>query len=144
MFKTILWATDGSENADRALALAKSLASKADATLTIAHVVQKIATSGDTALGWYANEDQVEAKVKQIAQELSDEGLNVSLKIVKHVGPQPAHEADLARKAGADLIVVGTRGHGAISGLMLGSVTQRLLHVAPCPVLVVPAAGAAS
>jgi nucleotide-binding universal stress UspA family protein len=145
VFKTILWATDGSENADRALAIAKSLASKADATLTIAHVVQKIATSGDTALGWYANEDQVEAKVKQIAQELSDEGLNVSLKIVKHVGPQPAHEiADLAREASADLIVVGTRGHGAISGLMLGSVTQRLLHVAPCPVLVVPAAGAAS
>ncbi len=145
MFKKILWATDGSENADRALALAKSLASEADATLTIAHVVQKIATSGDTALGWYADEDQVEAKVTQIASELSDEGLNVSLKIVKHVGPQPAHEiADLAREAGVDLIVVGTRGHSAISGLILGSVTQRLLHVAPCPVLGVPGAGAAA
>ncbi len=145
MFKKILWATDGSENADRALAIAKSLASEADATLTIAHVVQKIATSGDTALGWYADEDQVEAKVREIASELSDEGLNVSLKIVKHVGPQPAHEiADLAREASVDLIVVGTRGHGTVSGLLLGSVTQRLLHVAPCPVLVVPDAGAAS
>ncbi len=63
MFKKILWATDGSPNADCALAVAKSLASEADATLTIAHVVQKIATSGDTALGWYADEEQVKAKV---------------------------------------------------------------------------------
>jgi nucleotide-binding universal stress UspA family protein len=139
MFKKIVWATDGSENADQALAVAKSLASEEEAALTIVHVVQKIATSGDTALGWYADEELVEAKVDKIASELSKEGVNASVKIVKHVGPQPAHEiAELARDTGADLIVVGTRGHGAIAGILLGSVTQRLLHFAPCPVLVVP------
>ena len=139
MFKKILWATDGSDNADQALAIAKSLASQEGAELTIVHVVQKIATSGDAALAWYADEEKVEAKVRRIASELSEEGLNPSLKIVTHVGPQPAHQiADLAREADADLIVVGTHGHSAISGLLLGSVTQRLLHVAPCPVLVVP------
>ena len=139
MFKKIVWATDGSENADRALAYAKSLASAEGATLTVVHIVQKIATSGDKALAWNANEEDVEAKANEIVSELSDEGLNATLRIVTHVGPQPAHEiADIAREEEADLIVVGTRGHAAIAGLLLGSVTQRLLHVAPCPVLVVP------
>ena len=144
MFKKIVWATDGSENADQALAVAKSLASEGTATLTIVHVVQKIATSGDTALGWYADEEQVKAKVDKIASELSKEGVTASVTMVTHVGPQPAHEiAEVARQTGADLIVVGTHGHGAIPGIVLGSVTQRLLHFAPCPVLVVPSASAA-
>ena len=38
----------------------------------------------------------------------------------------------------ADVIVTGSRGHTALAGVFLGSVAQRLLHVAPCPVLVVP------
>ncbi len=141
MFKKIVLATDGSENADQALAVAKSLASEEAAALTIVHVVQKIATSGDAALGWYANEELVEAKLDEMAGELSKAGLEASVKMVTHVGPQPAHDiAQLARETGADLIVVGTRGHGAIPGILLGSVTQRLLHFAPCPVLVVPPA----
>jgi nucleotide-binding universal stress UspA family protein len=51
----------------------------------------------------------------------------------------PAHViADAATKVGADLIVTGSRGHTALAGIMLGSVAQRLLHLAHCPVLVVP------
>ena len=51
----------------------------------------------------------------------------------------PAHPIEeIAEEAKADLIVVGTRGHSAIAGLLLGSVTQRLLHIARRPVLVVP------
>jgi len=141
MFKTIMWATDGTENADRALPYAKALAHEeaGGATLVVAHVVEKYASHKASGLAVHADEAEVEAKLKRLAAQLSDEGLRTDLKIVSHVGPQPAHEiADLARDAGADLIVVGSRGHAAIAGLMIGSVTQRLLHVAPCPVLVVP------
>ena len=46
--------------------------------------------------------------------------------------------ADIADGAGADLIVVGTRGHSSIPGVILGSVAHRLLHIAGRPVLAVP------
>jgi nucleotide-binding universal stress UspA family protein len=140
MFTTIVWATDGSENADRALSVAKALARENGAPLVVVHIIEKYASHRAAGLTVYADEEQVEAKLKRVVEELSGEGLNASLRIVDHIGPQPAHEiADLAREVGADLIVVGTRGHAALSGLLLGSVTQRLLHVAPCPTLVVPA-----
>jgi nucleotide-binding universal stress UspA family protein len=139
MFKTIMWATDGSEKADRALPYAKAVAQQEKTTLIIAHVIEKYASEKPTALSVYADEDLVAEKLKKLEAQISDEGVTTDLKIVTHVGPQPAHTiADLAREAGAGLIVVGTRGHGAVVGLMLGSVTQRLLHVSPCPVLVIP------
>ena len=54
----------------------------------------------------------------------------------RHERAGPLHAEDV----GADLVVVGTRGHTPLAGLMLGSVTDRLLHILRCPVLAVPSA----
>ena len=92
----------------------------------------------------YADEDELQTKIRRQADELGSEGLDVTSPDRDGRPPGAAHMiADVARGFGADVVVVGTRGHTAIGGLLLGSVTQRLLHVAPCPVLAVPALGSA-
>lgn len=51
----------------------------------------------------------------------------------------PAAATLVERATGADLVVVGSRGHGGFVGLLLGSVSQQVAHHAPCPVVIVPA-----
>jgi nucleotide-binding universal stress UspA family protein len=71
---------------------------------------------------------------------LVESGIDASFRIVHGTNEDPADLiAAVAREVDADVIVVGTRGHGRVAGMLLDSVTQRLLHVAPCPVLAVPA-----
>ena len=81
-----------------------------------------------------------EAELAEKVEELVEAGVNASFHIVRGTGKDPADLiANVAKEGWADLIVVGTRGHGRVAGVLHGSVTQRLLHVAPCPVLAVPA-----
>jgi len=139
MFKSIVWATDGSEHADRALRYVTELAQEGHGTITIVHVTERGHSSGAVFLPRRGEERHIVEVLEEIADELRQKGLSVSLAVTDEPGARPAHEiAELARTAGADLIVAGTRGLSAISGLALGSVTHRLLHIAPCPVLVVP------
>ncbi|HEU4449034.1 MAG TPA: universal stress protein [Gaiellaceae bacterium] len=63
--------------------------------------------------------------------------LGVELRVEAVRGP--AAGVLLERAAGADALVVGSRGHGGFAGLLLGSVSQQCVQHAPCPVVVVPA-----
>ena len=139
MFKSIVWATDGSKAADRALPYVKSLAVAEGAAVTVVHCDEfLLARGGGQPLR--ADEVDVKAKIEEQAAGLRSEGLEVTLEIVSAASGGAAHQiAEAASKNDADLIVVGTRGHTALTGLLLGSVTQRLLHISPCPVLAVPA-----
>ncbi|HEY3765556.1 MAG TPA: universal stress protein [Gaiellales bacterium] len=76
----------------------------------------------------------------ELGAELETAGNGGELRLIASTAAGgPAHDiAGAAREIGAELIVVGTRGMGPIAGLLLGGVTQRLLHIAPCPVLSVP------
>jgi nucleotide-binding universal stress UspA family protein len=138
MFETIVWATDGSTAADRALPYAKELVAREGANLVVVHVKElMIGRAGGYPV--FADEEELEARVREQFEELRGEGLDVTLEIPTAPSSHAAHLiAEVAADVGADAIVVGTRGHGPFAGLLLGSVTQRLLHIAPCPVLAVP------
>ncbi len=138
MFRTIVWATDGSEAADRALPFAKALAKESGARLVAVHVAEFV---GGRFGGFatYSDDEELEAKIIGQVHEARDEGLDATFTILKAEPVGAAHLiVEAARECEADLIVVGTRGRGALAGLLVGSVTQRLLHLAPCPVVAVP------
>ncbi len=139
MFRTIMWATDGSENAARALPFAKALAQGEGKSLVVAHCNELfVGRAGGYPV--FADEDELQAAIREQTAETQADGFAATLKIVASGSHSAAHVlADLAREVGADVIVVGTRGHSPITGVLLGSVTQKLLHLAPCPVLAVPA-----
>ena len=133
MFRTIIWATDGSEGADLALDEVLRLAQLAEARIVAVHCDERL---GGRAAGWPANPEEPAFRIKirnQVAA-LKDEGLDIDL-VVRRAHREPARlVADVANRIDADLIVCGTRGLGAFrSGF-----TKHLLHVAPCPVLAVP------
>jgi len=138
MFKTIIWATDGSEAAELALSTALELTAEADGRLLVVHANERL---GGRAGGApvFADEEDLQRDFVAKVNDLVGSGVKASFHVVSGLNTDPADLiADVAKEADADVIVVGTRGHGRVDGMLLGSVTQRLLHVAPCPVLAVP------
>jgi nucleotide-binding universal stress UspA family protein len=137
MFSTVVVALDGSDASERTLPVLRELAGPDGVRVEIVHVRERLVGRPGGPL--HVNEDELTDRVKAQADELARAGYDTHLHIEPTVGTQPAHIiAEHAKKCGADLIVTGTRGHGPVAGLLLGSVTTRLLHVAPCPVVVVP------
>jgi nucleotide-binding universal stress UspA family protein len=138
MFTNVMWATDGSAHADRALGYATRVALRDGATLHAVHVVEKFATGRVAGQNAHLDEQAIDAKIQREVADEPEEIASVLHMISGRTGDAAALIAERARAVQADLIVVGTRGHSPLVGAILGSVTQRLLHVAPCPVLVVP------
>jgi nucleotide-binding universal stress UspA family protein len=137
MFRTIIWATDGSRGAERALATALELVRDEDSKLLVVHADARVrGRAGNVPV--FADEPDIVSALETKVEELVGLGCNAEL-VVAHGARDPGDLiADIAQDRGADVIVVGTRGHGRVAGMLLGSVTQRLLHTAPCPVLAVP------
>ena len=137
MFKMIVVGLDGSDGSNRALSVAVELAKRDGARLVLVHVEQDVAGKGGGPI--VATEDEIQAEIRRQASELSEQGIDTTVEMRNIMLGGPAHPIEeIADDGKADLIVVGTRGHSAIAGLILGGVTQRLLHIAQRPVLVVP------
>ena len=140
MFKAIVLALDGSDTAKRGIPIAVELAKEIKGKIVIAHVEERMATKGRAPLE--ADEDEIQAELRAMVKDFAAEGIEASLEMgdVMAGGAGTAHAiADIAERSKADLIVTGTRGHSPVAGLLVGSVTQRLLHIAKQPILVVPA-----
>jgi nucleotide-binding universal stress UspA family protein len=140
VFKKIVWATDGSDSADKALAVAKMLATESGGELVAVHCEElTLPGKGGGSLPVAANEDDLRAKIERQVSDLSADGITATLETTRAKVGGAAHAiASAARAHESDAIVVGTRGHTPLAGLLVGSVTQRLLHIAPCPLIAVP------
>ena len=139
MFHKIIWATDGSAAADAALPKVRELASANGTAVVVLHCNETYVGPRTYGLEVHVDEEDVKAKIAKQAEELRDAGFDATAEFVGGRSGLAAHAiAEAAEKDGADLIVVGTRGHTRLGGLLVGSVTERLLQVSPCPVLAVP------
>ncbi len=138
MFKKVIWATDGSDAATAALPSARSLVEESGGELVVLHANELfVGRAGGYPV--LADESDIVAGIRSQVEELRLDGIDAGLKLISGIYTDPARTiADVAEEIGADTIVVGTRGHSTIAGLLVGSVTHKLLHIAPCPVLAVP------
>ena len=138
MFKTILWATDGSETAAGALPYALGLAEPDRAKIVVAHA-REISVGRGGGYPVLADESELRAQIERQVEDLQSGGLDATFIVRSCTAGNAAHAiAKIAEEVGADLILVGTHGYGRVAGLLLGSVTQGLLHAGVCPVLAVP------
>jgi nucleotide-binding universal stress UspA family protein len=138
MFATAVLGLDASESSDRALAYAAALARQNGTKLHAVHVIELAVGRGAGPV--HLDETERKEKISAQVAELRSAGLEVELELRPAIAGGPAHVlVETADRLGADVIITGTRGHTAVAGIIVGSVTQRLLHIAHCPLLVIPA-----
>jgi nucleotide-binding universal stress UspA family protein len=135
---------DGSEGSSAALRWAVDEARLRGATLKVVQAwhVPTVAYGGYLAVPLEGLEDWAKetsaALEEQLAEVLGDDP---GVVVVREVVEAPAAKAVVEAARGADLVVVGSRGRGGFSGLLLGSVSAHVAHHAPCPVTIVRQGG---
>jgi nucleotide-binding universal stress UspA family protein len=144
VFRRILHATDFSGASRPALIRAIALARQSRATLQVVHALPPLALAvgGDFAMPPRTYE-AIERRDRQRAQRqltalvrrARKAGVRATALLLDGVPHEQIPRA--ARRTRADLIVIGTHGRTGVSKLFLGSVAERLVRLAPCPVLTV-------
>ena len=140
MFTNILVPVDGSDHALHALDVACHLAQKYGAVLRLVHAYPPIST--DSTMGGPDIEPLItrrteagEAVLARARERIKDCALDITTELREAPDAEAIlEEADVHH---CDLIVMGTRGLGRLTGLLLGSVSQKVVQHAKCPVLLV-------
>ena len=141
--RLIIAATDGSEYADRAVDTAAMLAKATAARLLLITVGDGLAGQDVRELaqaegGMGEAIDLIAAQILRRAKERALRQGAPSAEDQFIWGDAAEAVIGAAQRMNADAIVVGRRGRGRLAGLLLGSVSQKLVSLAPCPVVVVP------
>jgi len=141
----IVVATDFSEPSRAALDYGRELARAFNANLSVLHVAENLLTTMMTPDGSLAStlpdlqHDVEESARERVTALLSaKDHQELGAKAVTLTSSAPAFAiVEYARKAGVDLIVMGTHGRSGLGHLLMGSVAERVVRMAPCPVLTV-------
>lgn len=136
MFERIVVAIDGSREGGKTVPVAIDLARRYGSSVTIVHVREHAKYEGaDVDLG---PEVPAEELVEGVVRAFADAGVQVRGEI-RRVAPgnTPEQIVEVARDTEAGLIVMGTRGMTEWKSLVLGGVANKVVHHAPCPVLLV-------
>ena len=137
MFERVLVAVDGSEHSERVIQVASELAKRFGSEVLVLNVREVVLATRSSPVGKETPE-QSHTLVQQVAERLVKDGVNARGESVKVVQSGAAKEIlDEAKKFEANLIIMGTRGHSELSGLLLGSVAGKVVRHAECPVTVV-------
>ena len=141
--KNILVATDFGKPAEAALNYGRDLARTFGARLHVLHVADYIAGRYpiDMYPGGFAElqGDIEKDALNQLQAVVTSEDVAQlgALPVVRSSNTPAATITAYAKEAGIDLIIIGTHGRGAVSHLFMGSVAERVVRTAPCPVLTV-------
>lgn len=134
----ILVATDFSADSEYALTAAIGLARKLEGRLTLVHAVHVPEELSEANASDYlrAMESVVHREIEARRRRARDAGVAADALVVHGAAAQRI--AQTARSQQVDLIAMGTHGRTGLQHLLIGSVAERVLRLAPCPVLVVP------
>lgn len=144
--KEILVATDGSDDADRAVDYAAQLAKSTGASLLIVNIIGGYGLPSNVMSqfthaqhGWLRELlASMSAEMLTKARERAKSIGVGTIQLESRTGEVAQTIIEIAREKNADTIVIGKRGMGRVAGLLLGSVSQKLVSLAPAPVTVVP------
>jgi nucleotide-binding universal stress UspA family protein len=137
----ILIATYGSAATDEAVLVGLEFAAEHDAEVTFVHVIPTVDIYGFAGLGvtgalLHAITDEDREPLERAVQAATEHGVSAKAELLR--GTSVADEiVTYANSLAVDLIVIGSRGHGAVASTLLGSVSRGVLRESHRPVLVV-------
>ncbi|HEY9872558.1 MAG TPA: universal stress protein, partial [Candidatus Obscuribacterales bacterium] len=136
MFKTVLFPVDESREAREAAEVVVNIVQKYGSSLILLSVVEPPASESEPPASTMTSPEAVAELLKTAQTMFAEQGIQAQA--LEREGKPAFTICDVADEIDADLIVMGCRGLGLTEEGASESVTNRVIHLSPCPVLIVP------